>query len=694
MRLEERRRRSARDSSAGGGLRELVARTCSALQASSLAVLLVDSDASQVRLVASAGLDRAALGRSFELEDGLVGRAIASGETVSAELDEPGQPRLEYAAADGGVAVAVPIRSGATVDGAVCAVLGDGYDERDLALVETAAESVAGRLEQEGAERLAADAAEATVAALGELLDLRDGYVSGDAHEVVRLAVAIGRRLRIEGDALADLALAARVHEIGKLGVPDRILHKAGKLDDDERTIMQRHAIWGAQTLARLPGLERVAELVRSHHERWDGRGYPARQRGEEIPLGSRIIGACDAYRAMTSERPYRRALPPERAAALIKAAGGSLFDPAVVDELLAVLAEEGIRPASAEADEPSPALATGRASKLGAALERLDSLPVLVESRQRLLELLRDPHPSTTKIVQVVESDVALTVALLRLANAEAREPAIGSVPAAVSELTPQGVEVVISRMVVTDFFDRRSGWSIPPNRFRLHALAVRDAAMAMARLLGYDRRDELVAAALLHDIGKLVLVGAHVGYPDSYHRGAQTPEDRLRAERRELGLDHAAVGGIVIRRWGLPDELARAVEQHHMPDAYDMAALLRLADLLVHFARESGVTPRALVEAGRGADLDENALRSLMYELSSGGAAHQRRGVDPSPLTAQETAALRGLAEGKLYKEVALDMGLSTSTVRSHLHKAYGKLGVPDRAQAVLIATDRGWI
>jgi putative nucleotidyltransferase with HDIG domain len=261
-----------------------------------------------------------------------------------------------------------------------------------------------------------------------------------------------------------------------------------------------------------------------------------------------------------------------------------------------------------------------------------------------------------------------------------------------AVRALGADGLQPVISRLGVTDFFEKKTGSSIPPNHLRQHALAVRDAALRIERAVGFGERDELASAAMLHDIGKLALSYAYADYPDRYQ--ADTPEGRVRVERRELGLDHAAVGAIALRRWGLPEAIARAVEAHHMREAEGMAAVLRLADMLAHFSHGSGVTPRDMVEAGDAIGLDEPSLRSLMYELSAGQRGHERRALDPSPLTQQETLVLRGLAQGKMYKEIAATMGLSTSTVRSHLHKAYGKLGVPDRAQAVLVATDRGWI
>ena len=170
-------------------------------------------------------------------------------------------------------------------------------------------------------------------------------------------------------------------------------------------------------------------------------------------------------------------------------------------------------------------------------------------------------------------------------------------------------------------------------------------------------------------------------------------TPEERLRAERRELGLDHALAGGVLIRRWGLPERLAATVERHHAADADGDAAVIRLADMLARYGHGRAVDPSEMLHAARQVGLDAGALRSVMYELPEAGE-EIRRPSEPSPLTPAETRALRGLAEGKVYKQIAADLGISVSTVRTHLHNAYRKLGAADRAQAVLLATERGWI
>jgi HD-GYP domain-containing protein (c-di-GMP phosphodiesterase class II) len=172
--------------------------------------------------------------------------------------------------------------------------------------------------------------AEALIAAM----ELRDPHTSTHCEEVVELACDVGTLLGIE---LAELELVARLHDVGKLGIPDAILHKPGPLTQEEWWLMRRHPDIGAALLRPLPGLEQVAALVRFHHERWDGCGYPEGLAREEIPLVSRIVCACDAWAAMRADRSYRRALSPRAAVAELRAGAGGQFDPDVVDVLLAV---------------------------------------------------------------------------------------------------------------------------------------------------------------------------------------------------------------------------------------------------------------------------------------------------------------------------------------------------------------------
>ena len=218
--------------------------------------------------------------------------------------------------------------------------------------------------------------------------------------------------------------------------------------------------------------------------------------------------------------------------------------------------------------------------------------------------------------------------------------------------------------------------------------------AADRLAREIEYDARDRLMVTSLLHDIGKLVLVHAYPGYPGQVHGDARTPEDRLQRERRELGVDHALVGGVLARRWALPKSIASVIERHHSEEATGEGALVRLADMLAHYLLGGAITPAELLAVARTIGLTPAGLRKVMYELPLPASGERPRQIDPCPMSAREVDVLRRLAKGMVYKQIAAELGLSTSTIRTHLHNVYGKLGAMDRAQAVLIATERGWI
>jgi putative nucleotidyltransferase with HDIG domain len=335
-----------------------------------------------------------------------------------------------------------------------------------------------------------------------------------------------------------------------------------------------------------------------------------------------------------------------------------------------------------------------GHGRRLTMAFEALEAFPALAESRARLLSVVSKDHVATADVVTAVESDVALIIAVLRLANqAQGGRGRVDTAVAAVELLTPNTVQGLAGRLRTFDFFERSSVWEAAPERFRLHALATQHAADRIAAEVGFEHRDRLTATSLLHDIGKLVLMHAYPGYPSQVHRGARTPEDRIHQERRELGVDHALVGGVLARRWGLPATIATTIERHHNPEVEGEAAFVRLADMLAHYEQGAPVSPAEMLRTARTIGLGPDELRRVMYELPS-APSQRRRHVDPCPLSGRELGVLQRLAEGKVYKQIAHELTLSTSTVRTHLHNIYGKLGAVDRAQAVLIATERGWL
>ena len=182
--------------------------------------------------------------------------------------------------------------------------------------------------------------------ALTQAVEAKDSYTEGHLHRVSQFAVMVGNRLGLHGQELEMLHYASMLHDIGKIGIPEDVLRKRASLDPIEAEIMRRHPAIGARILEKLDLLKGAAPIVLHHQERYDGvqygkyPGYPSGLRGEEIPLGARIIAVVDAFDAMTTDRPYRAALPNEEAIAVLRRERCRQFDPAVVDAFLRILAE------------------------------------------------------------------------------------------------------------------------------------------------------------------------------------------------------------------------------------------------------------------------------------------------------------------------------------------------------------------
>jgi putative nucleotidyltransferase with HDIG domain len=242
-----------------------------------------------------------------------------------------------------GACVGVPLRfSDGRLFGALCAV---GHspvptlEERDGRFMWALGRLVAKQLEREesGAqdERLAIEAT--GLQALLSAIEARDSYMGDHSRSVAGLATQVARRMGLAEEEVAVVQQAAFLHDVGKVAIPDSILKKRGPLDDAELETMREHAALGARMVASIPGLAHLAPIIRATHERWNGEGYPGELSGEEIPLASRIIHACDAWHAMTSDRPYRKALG-RAAIDQLRENMGEQFDPRVALALVDVV--------------------------------------------------------------------------------------------------------------------------------------------------------------------------------------------------------------------------------------------------------------------------------------------------------------------------------------------------------------------
>jgi putative nucleotidyltransferase with HDIG domain len=199
-----------------------------------------------------------------------------------------------------------------------------------------------GLLELNGAYR-------GTALVLSDVVESDDHYTGQHSRSVVELALMLASDLGLSDERKRNLEFAALLHDVGKIAIPKEIVNKPGKLDPDEWTIIKTHTLEGEKMLSQVGGFMReVGILVRSHHERWDGRGYPDGLAGEQIPLEARVIACCDSWNAMRTDRIYRKALPLEVALDELTGNAGSQFDPALVEALLPIIERTEVRPAVA----------------------------------------------------------------------------------------------------------------------------------------------------------------------------------------------------------------------------------------------------------------------------------------------------------------------------------------------------------
>jgi len=175
-------------------------------------------------------------------------------------------------------------------------------------------------------------------------LDCKDHYTFGHSLRVTFYSLLIGHELNLSSSDLYDLELACLFHDIGKISIPDSILLKPGRLTDDEFAVIKTHPVKSVEILSDFKDFDRICTFIKHHHESWNGRGYPDGLQGENIPYFSRIMILADTFDAMTSSRPYRQGLPPEKAIAEIKRCTGSQFDPALAEVFLTALAKDTSR--------------------------------------------------------------------------------------------------------------------------------------------------------------------------------------------------------------------------------------------------------------------------------------------------------------------------------------------------------------
>ncbi|MGA9997069.1 MAG: HD domain-containing phosphohydrolase [Pyrinomonadaceae bacterium] len=391
------------------------------------------------------------------------------------------------------------------------------------------------------------------VRAIADALEAKDEHVFGHARRVSGYATAIGRRMRLDLLTLEQLSLAAFLHDIGKIGTPDRILLKPGPFTEDEWSCIMLHSERGARMLSGVPEMEEIASIVRHHHEHYDGTGYPESLCGEQIPLASRIVLVADAYDAMTSPRPFRaEACSHEYAVSQLENESGKHFDPEVVRAFCGLEALSKIRSHIA----------------LGACGGRLSSLPFPRNTANHSFE----------ELVREVESEPVIAACLLREANSRKGSLPVANIRVACELLGEEQLRNALSQPFERDACEHN------PEQLWEHSVRCAIAARLLAEQTGILEPEEAFALGLLHDIGEVLLRSL---FSEEMEKILWLTDDaRLDREVAAFGVDHAQVGHWILEACGLPRSLLVAVQAHHdaMRINAPAALLLHVADAIAH--------------------------------------------------------------------------------------------------------------
>ncbi len=313
-----------------------VATTCVGADAASL--LLLDQDTNELYFEATSGHKGQSLKQTrLKPGQGIAGWVARKGGALI--IDDVQKDRRFHSAIDGMTGyetrsmIAVPVASKERMLGVLQAInkLEGNFTQSDLDVLETLAHQVATAIENAMFFQEQRETFLGITVAFVEALEKRDNYTGGHTRRVCDYSLAIARQLGLASVQIEELRLSAILHDIGKIGVADRILQKPGKLEKDEFAEMSSHPRLGSDILAHVKSLRKLLDGVRHHHEKFDGSGYPDGKMGDQIPLTARIIAVADAFDAMTSSRAYRKALSIETALDELEIYSGRQFDPIVV---------------------------------------------------------------------------------------------------------------------------------------------------------------------------------------------------------------------------------------------------------------------------------------------------------------------------------------------------------------------------
>ncbi len=494
-----------------------------------------------------------------------------------------------------GDTVGVPIKVGSTVCGIIASIRTEGAfsgeDELRLVLVAARLSSICEQVVNEASHE---QKFQSFAHALSAALDARDPNTHGHSHRVAMYAMAILNELgyreadRSSWNMRNRVRVAALLHDIGKVGIPDNILLKEDNLTEEEYERIKRHPIIGTEILNACHGFKDLIPGVLYHHEHFNGSGYPFGLAGEEIPFMARVIGLADAFDAITSDRPFRQASTHDEAIAILTGKVSSNFDPTMVDALIRAHKRGTLRYVRL------PSTSTAIDEKAYDDIDRvyghhLRSIPSLPHVLSKIRSLLDDPDASLGEVARVLSTDEGLASRVLRLVNSAyyGLPHMVATIPLATTIL---GVEAIRNHVVNIAYADLMNGLGQGFEEYDLlwkHALRTAAWARALAQKWGDMDCEEAFTAGLIHDVGKALSLRLKAGaYARIIVEAYKSGKPLVGVEEEIVGFDHTRIGAWAATRWKLPELLVNAIAYHHDPTAISEDANAAQIVRIIHLA------------------------------------------------------------------------------------------------------------
>lgn len=402
---------------------------------------------------------------------------------------------------------------------------------------------------------------------LVSVIEEKDEYVRGHSVRVAQGCVRLAKRLNLPKAEQDRLFLAGLLHDIGMVYVPQELLAKAEKLSGEEMEIVKKHPLVAEKILSHLSLIRPILPIIKYHHERYDGSGYPDGLRGEAIPIGARILAIVDCYDALLSVRPHRPGKSREEAISEMMAQAAVQFDPALLKAFAELVTGEGI-PATGEQTEKlsEKAREGGLAAAIAAIIEKVKAgrieLPVLPAVVMEIQKVLKSPIATNQDVAAAIEKDAVISLRLIATSNSSLYRGAkkVVTVREAVPRLGIKQTQSIVNAIANRGLYETKNEeFSMLMERLWTHSLATAYGARAIAKRVRLEDYEHYFTFGLVHDIGKVLMLRALID------RG---PEDQQEMQSTTLmpllQKVHTEFGGMLLERWGFSTDFKNVALLH----------------------------------------------------------------------------------------------------------------------------------